>query len=582
MDTRKNASMRRTQKSLTWIVLTLILALTGCPGGSSSSSGPSPNATLNSITVSPASPSVGVAAVQKFKATGTYSDGSTQDVTSSASWTSSDTSNVTIQTTGQTNPGVATAVAQGSATITAQLGGLSGTATLTVTIKGGSSPTAPLASISVNPPTSSVIIGATQQFKATGTYTDGTTQDITSSVNWTSVDPSTATFQTSSGAVSGLATAIVAGSVTIGANLNGISGLATLVVTDASGLFSATPLMDMPQADGSCLTYKSFPGGLYENCSDNVPTDHDMDGRNFAALVKPLDTTGNPSASGQAVLLSMGMGAAADEFAGFVTAAKNGTAVNQTTLQIINGAETNMDACDWIPAVGPPTCDPNVVNNYDRIDAMLANQGLSPLQVQVVWIKNANGRTHTQARGCPPLGTLCVPLCDETITGCSNSAETTDALNLEQELGDMVRAAYQRYPNLKLAFITSRIYAGYSPAGSGNPEPFAYEYGFSVKWLVQAQINQARGLGIDPVAGDLGQGVVPWIGWGPYFWADGPVPRSDGLAWCDGSRSPNPPCNGEVDFEPNGEDPVIVTKQDIMLMNFFLTSPYTTGWFPAK
>jgi len=348
-------------------------------------------------------------------------------------------------------------------------------------------------------------------------------------------------------------------------------------------LFNATPLMDMPQANGTCLTYDSFPGGLYENCSDTVPADHDADGQNIVTQIQPLDTNGNPSSTGKVVFISIGMSNAQNEFAGFLSNAIKNSAVNHTTLALSNGAASNQDACFWFPAVGAPSCLATAGNNYDRIATSLATRGLSPNQIQAVWLKEANGRTHSYERGCLPTGTLCVPLCDPTVAGCVNSVDSTDAVNLEWELGNVLRAAKQRWPNLKMVFLTSRMYAGYAPAGAGSPEPYAYETGFAVQWLIEAQVLQIRTGVIDPVAGDLNynNGTAPWIAWGPYFWADGPNPRSDGLVWCDGSLSPNPPCNGEVDFQSDGEHPKNVTKQVGLMLNFFLNSAYTKPWFSA-
>src|SRR5581483_6995557 len=81
-------------------------------------------------------------------------------------------------------------------------------------------------------------------------------------------------------------------------------------------------------------------------------------------------------------------------------------------------------------------------------------------------------------------------------------------------------------------FLASRIYAGYIIIDK-SPEVFAYEYGFSAKWAIQAQIDQIRGQGIDPVAGDLdyNSGTAAWVASGPYLWADGANPRSDKLLW---------------------------------------------------
>ena len=84
--------------------------------------------TLVSITVTPANPSILVGARQQFTATGNYSDGSHQDLTSSATWTSSYPSVATI-----TSTGLATGVAAGSTTIKATSGSINGTTTLTVT-----------------------------------------------------------------------------------------------------------------------------------------------------------------------------------------------------------------------------------------------------------------------------------------------------------------------------------------------------------------------------------------------------------------------------------------------------------------
>jgi hypothetical protein len=315
----------------------------------------------------------------------------------------------------------------------------------------------------------------------------------------------------------------------------------------ASGaMFSATPLIDMGQQ-----TYLGFTGGMYENGSNQVPSDHASVGQGRSALVQPLDTNGNPSSSGKIVLLSVGMSNTTQEFCSaagsppcdsytFMGQAATDPSVNHSTLTIVNGAYGGQAASTWASPTLP---------NYDRVrDNVLAPAGLSEKQVQVVWVKQAD-----------PGPTASLP------------SASADAYALETFLGNIMRALRTRYPNVQLVFLSSRTYGGYATT-TLNPEPYAYESGFAVKWLIQAQIGQMRNGGtvVDAHAGDLSYNTVaPWIAWGPYLWADGTNPRSDGLVW------------QQTDFVSDGTHPSTTgrTKVGTMLLNFFLTSPFTESWF---
>ena len=50
----------------------------------------------------------------------------------------------------------------------------------------------------------------------------------------------------------------------------------------------------------------------------------------------------------------------------------------------------------------------------------------------------------------------------------------------------------QRFPNVRIAYLSSRIYAGYATTHL-NPEPYAYESAFVVRWLIQDQIKGEPG-----------------------------------------------------------------------------------------
>jgi hypothetical protein len=312
-----------------------------------------------------------------------------------------------------------------------------------------------------------------------------------------------------------------------------------------------TPLSDMGQQ-----TYLEFSGGLYAGGSNVIPAAHDAAGRQFAARVTPLDAAGNPNSSGKIVLLAIGMSNTSDEWCGVPASNQPGGAcrtptnnsfmqqaaadprVNHTTLAILDGAFGGQTAPNWDSPTDP---------DYDAVrDNVLTPSGVTERQVQVVWLKQANSNPHV-----------------------SLPASNGDAYTLEAQLASIARAAKIRYPNLQMTFLSSRIYAGYATT-TLNPEPYAFETGFAVKWVIQAQIDQmAAGMVTDARAADLNfSSVAPWLAWGPYPWADGATPRSDGLIWV------------PTDFNSDGThpSPAGIQKVGAMLLNFFLNSPYT-GWF---
>jgi hypothetical protein len=296
-------------------------------------------------------------------------------------------------------------------------------------------------------------------------------------------------------------------------------------------------------------TYKGLPGGLYTGAND-PPSAHAAEAVIRAQAVEPVDTAGNPSAAGKYVFLSVGFGNAAQEFCSdsgappctpwsFAGQAAANQAVNHSTLVIVDGAAGGQTADAWeSPAAA----------NYDRVrDTRLSPLGLSQNQVLVVWLKVANAQPSD-----------------------SLPHSTADAYVLERRMGNIVRALKTRYPKLKLVLISSRIWGGYSTVPA-NGEPYAYESGFAVKWLVQAQIDQmAAGSVKDPVAGNLDyHSVAPWIGWGPYLWAFGNFVRSDGLNWL------------HSDFQTDGYSPSQDGEQKVgeQLMGFLSLQRFTRCWF---
>ena len=208
---------------------------------------------LVSIAVTPANPSIAAGNQQPFTATGTYSDGSHQDLTSSATWTSSVPTVATINSSG-----LATGVAIGSTMIQAASGSINGSTGLTVTAL-------TLVSVSVTPVNPSMAAGKQQQFTATGTYSDGSHQDLTNSATWTSSAPSVATINST-----GLATGVAIGSTTIQAASGSINGSTGLTVTaSAPGSYTTNfPLTENPISEdgnwtnGGCCGNSSLWGNI--------------------------------------------------------------------------------------------------------------------------------------------------------------------------------------------------------------------------------------------------------------------------------------------------------------------------------
>lgn len=156
--------------------------------------------------------------------TGTFSDGSTQDLTAQVAWTSSDGAVATVSAAPGAE-GLVRAVAPGTAQVTATLFGVSAAAEVSVT-------SAVLQAVTVTPSVARVAAGYQVRFAATGTYSDGGTYDVTRSAGWSSSEPAVATV-VALGPSAGTATGLAPGAVTITATLDGVAGTAALTVGSA-------------------------------------------------------------------------------------------------------------------------------------------------------------------------------------------------------------------------------------------------------------------------------------------------------------------------------------------------------------
>jgi PKD repeat protein len=302
---------------------------------------------------------------------------------------------------------------------------------------------------------------------------------------------------------------------------------------ESRDLLNTIPLNDL----GPGL-YQGFTGGLYPGGQDTRPAAFEAAGESIAQQIVPLNAAGNVDlAQGRIVMISVGMSNTTLEFGSggpgsFVPRADADPSRNPQ-LTIVDGAQFGAAANGWT--------DPNATE-WTIVDQRLAAAGVTPQQVEVAWIKEAEK----------------VP--------SSLGPFPTHAQVLEQDLSAIVRNLLIRYPHIRIAYVSSRTHAYTTVPTALNPEPYAYESGFATQWLITNQINGTGNLNYDPAHGTV---VAPYLSWGPYLWADGTSPRSDGFTWL-----PTDVIYDHIHPSANG-----IAKVADQLLAFFKTDPTATPWF---
>ncbi|MFT3836836.1 MAG: Ig-like domain-containing protein [Myxococcaceae bacterium] len=274
-------------------------------------------ATLVSITVTPQNPTVSVGGSVQFHATGLFSDGSQSDVTTLAVWASSSPSTATVSN-GPGSQGLAKGVAQGSTNIVATIGMITGATALQVNA-------ATLVSITVTPSAATIGLNTTQQYTATGLYSDNSLRDITTQVSWSSSKPMVATIS-----AAGLATGASGGSTTITASLSGLSGSASLTVSNATLVSLVVQPTNATMSPGGTLQLRAMAG--YSDGSIQDVSAQAMWGSSNAMVV-------GVNATGFATAFSAGSANVTANFGGFMGLSQ--ITVQMVTLQSITVTPAN-------------------------------------------------------------------------------------------------------------------------------------------------------------------------------------------------------------------------------------------------
>jgi hypothetical protein len=297
---------------------------------------------------------------------------------------------------------------------------------------------------------------------------------------------------------------------------------------------TTTPMVAL--TDLGTGTYQGSEGGLYPNGSNVRPAAQDSYGVSLAQSIQPLDSNGNPSPTGKYVLLALGESTLQNEFNRFLPIA-NADPSKNPNLVIVNGAQggatpfqfSTLTSAYWNM----------VLNNY------LTQNNVTAHQVVAAVIEDTDGI----ASGTFP----------------------TDITVLQSEYENMMNEMVTLFPNLKMVYFSSRVYGGYSNGvgNPDNPEPYAYEVGYAVKWAIQDQLNGNANLNYNPLLGPV---KAPWMSWGTYYWSNGMLGRSDGLVWnC-------------ADFSADGTHPSSAYGQlqvATALLNFLKTDDTTIPWYLA-
>jgi hypothetical protein len=277
--------------------------------------------------------------------------------------------------------------------------------------------------------------------------------------------------------------------------------------------------------------YKGEQGGLYPGGTNAPPAGHLKAGIAIAKTIQPLDAEGRPSPDGKIVVISVGMSNTTMKFQMFQRLASEQHDLNPHVV-LVDGAQGGQVA--WITSkAGTPF--------WEVVGERLVKAGVTAAQVQAAWLLQANPGPRAEF--------------------------PVEMKELQRNIEDTLNVMHDRFPNLKITYLSSRTYGGYATSPL-NPEPHAYENGFAVKWVIADQLAGKPELNYDPAKGPV---RAPWIEWGPYVWADGVKASQSGLSYV------------RDDYGEDGTHPSPSGRMKVAtrLMEFLKTNPTSRGWFLA-
>jgi len=285
----------------------------------------------------------------------------------------------------------------------------------------------------------------------------------------------------------------------------------------------------IPVADLGKSTFNGFIGGKYPDGNNEIPLPHFQKGMEACNMIKPLNVDGlYDSTNGKIGFMVLGFSTAAmtGRFVRTIYESQN----KDEQLKIIIGAQGGKDINSMTEANG---------NYWQIVDTILNDEDISLEQIQIIWISSGDIISYQQ------------PFPEQ----CYTQIEKYQL---------MLKEIKNKFPNIRVIFISDRTYAGYiGEVGEGPQElkePTAYYNSWTVKWLIEKQIKEVKGFTSDE---------IPFIDWGPALWTDGVIGNKNGYKWnCEDS--------GKGGIHPSSKGRM---KEASMVYLYFKDHPYLKDIF---
>lgn len=276
-------------------------------------------------------------------------------------------------------------------------------------------------------------------------------------------------------------------------------------------------------------TFHGYSGGKYPGNSNAIPFAHFSRGMELANRITPLDREGNADSVGKVGFVILGFSTAAMTGNVFKWIYSMKQADSQFTIAI--GAQGGMDINAMI--------DPGS-GYWEKADSDIRAEGLTNAQIQLAWVSTGDMLF-------------------------SEPEFPAYSLTLADKYRDLLYTMQRHYPNLKIAFLSDRTFAGYidDKGPQKLAEPTAYFTGWAVKFFISRQLQQEAGYSYLE---------MPFVDWGPQLWTNGAAGNSKNYRWdCDDAAK------GGIHPTAKGR-----SKEALVLYHFFSHHPYTSRWFTSR